>query len=246
MTDKRDQYGDIAEEYKDSKQLPFRLYIEEYSLFKMLGDITGLTVADLACGDGFYTRKLKAAGAADVTGVDLSAEMIQLAVDEERNNPLGCKYENKDAAEFETPPLDLVVAMYLLNYAKNAAELEDFCKTAFSILKPGGRFVGFNDNIQNPPKGSESFSQYGFDKECADPPKEGDAIVYKITNEDGTKFEFNNFYLKPETYARAFKQAGFSSFEWKGPYLEPSQKGNPLWEPFMSNPPLIGFVAEKK
>ena len=71
------QYDAIAEAYQDSKQLPFRKYIEAYSLFRILGNIRGATVLDLACGDGFYTRKIKQAGALEVTGVDLSAEMIR-------------------------------------------------------------------------------------------------------------------------------------------------------------------------
>ena len=35
------QYDPIAEVYKESKQLPFREFIEAYSLFKILGDIRG-------------------------------------------------------------------------------------------------------------------------------------------------------------------------------------------------------------
>ena len=73
------QYDAIAEAYKNSKQLPFREYIEAHTLFEILGDIRGQCVLDLACGEGFYTRKIKQAGARAVTGVDISAEMIKLA-----------------------------------------------------------------------------------------------------------------------------------------------------------------------
>lgn len=78
------EYDAIAGAYKDSKQLSFRKYIEEYSLFESLGDIGGVKALDLACGEGFYTRKLKRAGAGEVLGVDVSAEMIRLAEAEER------------------------------------------------------------------------------------------------------------------------------------------------------------------
>ena len=86
------EYDGIAEAYRDSKQLSFRKYIEEYTFFEILGDIRGATVLDLACGEGFYTRKVKQAGAAEVTGVDLSEEMINLADEEEGIRPLGCFY----------------------------------------------------------------------------------------------------------------------------------------------------------
>ena len=101
MSSSENQYDAIAEAYQDSKQLPFRKYIEAHSLFELLGDIRGATVLDLACGDGFYTRKIKQAGALEVTGVDLSAEMIKLAEEEERTRPLGCKYLHRDVAALE-------------------------------------------------------------------------------------------------------------------------------------------------
>ena len=153
MSSSENQYDAIAEAYQDSKQLPFRKYIEAYSLFEILGDIRGATVLDLACGDGFYARKIKQAGALEVTGVDLSAEMIKLAEEEERARPLGCKYLHRDVAALElSAQVDLVVAMYLLNYAKTKEELLKFVEVAYNMLRPGGRFVGFNDNVQRVPK----------------------------------------------------------------------------------------------
>ena len=246
MSSSENQYDAIAEAYQDSKQLPFREYIEAYSLFEILGDIRGATALDLACGDGFYTRKVKQAGALEVTGVDLSAEMIKLAEDEERTRPLGCKYLHRDVAALElSEPVDLVVAMYLLNYAKTKEELLRFVEVAYNMLRPGGRFVGFNDNVQCVPKGTLSLAQYGLEKVCADDPQEGDVVLYKLTNEDGTQFEFKNYFLKSETYQWAFQKAGFADFQWVGPYLHPSQQHNPFWDAFMAHPPVIGFSAEK-
>ena len=57
------EYDRIASEYRDSKRLPFRDHVERYSLFRMLGDVRGARILDLACGDGFYTRLLMKAGA---------------------------------------------------------------------------------------------------------------------------------------------------------------------------------------
>ena len=93
-------YDGIAEEYRDSKQLPFRDHLERYTLFQLLGDVRGKTVLDMACGEGFHTRLLKRAGASEVTGGDISAEMIQLAQDQEARHPLGCRYVRADAAAF--------------------------------------------------------------------------------------------------------------------------------------------------
>ena len=52
------QYDAIAEAYSGLEASAFRRYVEAYSLFQILGDLRGARVLDLACGDGFYTRKI--------------------------------------------------------------------------------------------------------------------------------------------------------------------------------------------
>ena len=242
------QYDTIAEAYQDSKQLPFRRAIERYTLFEALGDVRGMTVLDLACGAGFYTRLLKNAGAARVTGIDVSAEMIRLAEREEARAPLGCAYLCRDVADFE-PELgaaDLVVAMYLLHYAGTRAKLLRFLRACHAALRPGGRIVGFNDNVMRPPRGTVSWRKYGIEKTGPlSTPNEGDPIHYRFTNPDGGQFEFHNLFLKPETYHHAFREAGFRDFRWLGVSLEPGERDNPFWDAFIENPPVIAYEAAK-
>ncbi len=240
------EYDAIAEAYQDSKQLPFRAYVERYTLFDLLGEVRGKTVLDLACGEGFYTRLLKQAGAAAVTGVDISAAMIQLAEQAERRHPLGCRYLHRDVAQF-TPsaPVDVVVALYLLSYASSRDMLDRFCQVCYAALRPGGRFVGIGDNVHNPPRGRMSLAKYGLKRTCASPPSEGDSVHYTITNPDGQQFEFDNFFLKPETYAEAFRATGFRDFAWVPASLHPAQRANPFWDDFLRDPPIIAFSALK-
>ena len=242
------QYDAIAEAYRDSKQLPFRKAIERYTLFEALGDVDGLRVLDLACGAGFYTRLLKRAGAASVTGIDVSAEMVRLAEREEARDPLGCSFLCRDVADFEPQPgaADLVVAMYLLHYAGTPAKLLRFLRVCHDALRPGGRIVGFNDNVLRPPRGTVSWRQYGLEKTGPpSAPKEGDPIHYRFTNPDGGQFEFHNFFLKPETYDDAFRKTGFRDFRWLGVSLEPDERNNPFWDDFLANPPVIAYAATK-
>src|SRR5215813_6463349 len=63
-------YDPIAEQYKRSKLQPWRTYIEGFTLMKLIGDPRGLTVLDVGCGEGFYTRMIRERGAARVTGID--------------------------------------------------------------------------------------------------------------------------------------------------------------------------------
>ena len=241
-----EQYDAIADAYRDSKQLPFRQFIERYTLFEILGNIRGDRVLDMACGDGFYTRLLKRAGAAEVTGVDISAEMIRMAEREETRSPLGCAYLHEDAAAFEPAgPVDLVVAIYLLNYASTLEQLRRFCQVCHDALRPGGRFVGVNDNVRISPVWRVSLRKYGLEKSCPPQPKGGDVIQYTVTNEDGQRFKFENFYLEPRTYERAFRAAGFQDFRWLELSLHPSQHGNPFWDDFMAFPPITAFAASR-
>ena len=240
------EYDAIAGEYQESKRLSFREHVERYTLFETLGDVRGKTVLDLACGEGFYTRLLRQAGASEVTGVDISAAMIELAEEQERRQPLGCSYVQADVAAFEPDrTVDLVVAMYLLNYASTRERLRRFCRVCHDALRPGGRFVGVNDNVRNPPAAPGAWKKYGLERTCASPPAEGDVVRYTITNADGRQFEFDNYYLAPETYADAFRRAGFRAFRWIEVSLHPARRGDPFWDDFMTNPPIVAFAASR-
>jgi hypothetical protein len=52
-------YDAITREYQRSKQQPWRHYVECFTLFELIGDLSGKAVLDLACGEGYYTRQLK-------------------------------------------------------------------------------------------------------------------------------------------------------------------------------------------
>jgi len=50
MTDPA-QYDEFAADYQRTKEAPLRLFVEAHSFMAMLGDVRGLNVLDLACGD---------------------------------------------------------------------------------------------------------------------------------------------------------------------------------------------------
>ena len=85
-------YDPIADDYKRSKELPWRGFIERFTLLNLMGNIEGKSVLDVACGEGFYTRMLREQGANQVTGIDISQGMIDLARQQEKDNQLGIEY----------------------------------------------------------------------------------------------------------------------------------------------------------
>jgi toxoflavin synthase len=245
MTDDN-SYDKIAEQYKNSKKLGFRKYIEEYTLIKLAGDISGKQILDLACGEGIYTRKIKQLGASAIIGVDLSAEMIKLAEEEERKNPIGCQYLVNDALNLgKIGDFDVVMCMYLLNYAQSKEELLQMCEAIYMNLKPNGKLIGFNDNPMNNLENYANYKEYGFIKESTSTRKEGDFVKYVIYNPDGTEFSFNNYYLSPQTYEECFLATGFKNFQWEGPFLDEKVSDTDYWDVFFNDPPLIGFSANK-
>jgi 2-polyprenyl-3-methyl-5-hydroxy-6-metoxy-1,4-benzoquinol methylase len=131
-------YESIAEQYRDSKYAAWRVHIELPSFMRLVGDISGKSVLDLACGEGFYSREFMRQGATRVVGVDSSPAMISLARTAERAEPLGAEYVVADVQELEHgEQFDLVVAAFLLNYAPGPGELRNMCGAVARHLKPG-------------------------------------------------------------------------------------------------------------
>ena len=73
----------------------FDLYRELYTLpafLDFMPEIAGLRVIDLGCGEGANTRRFARLGGR-MTGIDLSAAMIERARAAEAEAPLGIRYE---------------------------------------------------------------------------------------------------------------------------------------------------------
>ncbi len=123
-------YDRIAEQYQRARPQPWRTHIERYTSLRLVGDVAGKAVIDLACGEGYYTRALRQQGAARIVGVDMSRAMIGLAEAEEARRPLGVEYRVGDVQTLEVPgEFDLAFAAYLLNYARSAEELAQMCRS---------------------------------------------------------------------------------------------------------------------
>jgi SAM-dependent methyltransferase len=243
------EYDAFAKEYQESKQLPFRTYAEQPLLLDLIGNVDGKVVLDLGCGEGIYARKIKELGAKTVIGVDISGEMVALARASEKKNPLGIEYHVGDASTVgQLGQFDLVLGSYILNYARSLEHLEAFCRMIHINLKPDGRFVGLNDNPANDPDHYAGYRKYGFVKSSPDPRREGDPVTYTMFLPDGSSFSFDNFYLAPETYQKAFDAVGFKSMRWRRPKVMAagvSSLGEPYWREFLMDPPVIGIEAFK-
>ena len=156
-------YDAIAKDYQRTKASPVRAAIETFTLNELLGDSRGLAVLDAGCGDGFHARRLMAAGAVRVAGVDVSPAMIGLAREQERAEPLGIQYAC--CAVEDLPDLlcgagfDVVLASYLLHYAPTVEVLQRMCRRRYRVAFGSATFQGNSASMSASVTACGSFSK---------------------------------------------------------------------------------------
>jgi toxoflavin synthase len=242
-------YDTLAEEYKRSKQQPWRTHVEAFSLMALVGELNGRSVLDVACGEGFYTRPLRRRGAARVTGVDLSSQMIALARSQESAQPLGIDYIVGDGKTLSfDDPFDLVFAAYFLNYAHDPEELQSMCDSLARCLRPGGRFVAVNSSPNADYLATRSYRKYGFDAQASGALHSGAPITWTFFLDDGASFAIENYFLDQGTHEAALRAAGFREVSWPAARLSPegeAEFGRSFWSDFLDHPPIAFLECVK-
>ncbi len=118
----------------------FRDYLNNPGMFQLIGDVKDLFVLDVACGEGYNARILARKGG-NVTGIDLSEELIKHAKLQEEKQRLGINYYVLDAAElsrFKAESFDLVTCFMALMDIEN---YDSSIREVARVMKNDGRFV---------------------------------------------------------------------------------------------------------
>jgi toxoflavin synthase len=231
----------IAEQYQQARAQSGRSHIETDSVLKLIGDVKGKRVLDVACGEGHFTRLLRRAGAAEVVGVDISERMIDLAREQEARQPLGIEYRVEDANTVAgQADFDLVVGVWLLVYAQTRAELVQMCRGLASRLSSGGRFVTV---VSNPAVYGfdplPDYRKYGFTLSLADRAVEGAPTKVILLLEDST-LEIENYYMPIAAYESALTQTGFRDFAVHMPEMSPGPDDEPgYWDELLRCPTFL-------
>lgn len=112
-------------------------YALEYA-YCLLGNVQGKTVLDLGCGSGENLIPLRKRGA-NVIGVDISPELIELARQRLSNYGLDATLEVRSAYEtaLRDQSIDVVFCVALLHHL----DLPLVCAEIRRILRPGGLFL---------------------------------------------------------------------------------------------------------
>ncbi|ODT96812.1 MAG: hypothetical protein ABS79_07830 [Planctomycetes bacterium SCN 63-9] len=242
------EYDRLSRRYQRSKGLPFRVHSEMPDHLALLGDVRGLDVLDLACGEGFYTRRIKDAGADRVEGVDLSSAMVDLARDQEARDPKGIAYHVSAAEAFRsTRPFDVVAAAFLLNCAPDVATLRAMAQSIADNLKPGGRFVTTNSHLCDHPEADYTPYAMVSDVPAVTPDGTPYGITFLLDGDDS--FSIVNYTYSAATYESALRDAGLTNIRWHAPTI--TDDGLAAFDPghwnlYLSKPPLLRISAEKR
>lgn len=131
-----------ADTYDSWYMTPLGSYEDELEnalIFKHAGNVQGKTVLDVGCGTGLYSIRLSEGGA-DVTAVDISSKMIDIARHKAQDRGQYIWYDQADMAKlpYENRTFDMVVSVTALEFA--ADPLLALMEMA-RVLRPGGKLI---------------------------------------------------------------------------------------------------------
>ena len=184
---------------------------------EMCGDVAGLRIVDVGCGNGYFAREMAARGAR-VTGVDISSGMIDNARRLERENPLGIEYVVADAADLESlgiEPFDMATSCVAL---QDMPDLGRVFQSVRRSLRPGGRFV---PSITHPCSDTpfRAWERDEFRRKrwlCIDRYFEEGPITF-VWQRWGTEFTTLAYHATLETWVDWIISAGFEIRAWREP-----------------------------
>lgn len=136
-------FGPIAPFYDElMRSVPYRMWTGYYLLLLAQQDVKPRTILDVCCGTGILAEMLTREGF-EVTGIDLSAPMIDVARRKAARKKLAIRYECQDAAELDLgTTFDAAYSFFdSLNYIVDPERLRQAIARVAAHLNPGGSFV---------------------------------------------------------------------------------------------------------
>lgn len=133
-------FADVYDMFMDN--IPYEEWCEYLSGLLKEYQVNDGLVLDLGCGTGTLTRLLSDRGY-DMIGVDLSGEMLELAMEKEAEEPKGILYLMQDMREFELygTVRAIVSICDSMNYILDEEDFVQVLKLANNYLDPGGVFI---------------------------------------------------------------------------------------------------------
>jgi ubiquinone/menaquinone biosynthesis C-methylase UbiE len=104
------------------------------SYFIQHGDIiAGKKVLEIGCGTGEFTKRIAQTGA-DITAIDISPDLLEIARKTIPNVTVGFRVQNVEKLDFEDGSFDVVIGSSILHHLN----LNPALKEVYRVLKRGG------------------------------------------------------------------------------------------------------------
>ena len=108
-------------------------------VLETLGDVSGLKIADLGCGEGRFCRILAEQGPEHILGIDLCEQFIEAAIARKVSDVKYYLIGNMETLDsVEDGSFDVAVSYVSL---VDVADLDAVIASSYRVLKPGGRFI---------------------------------------------------------------------------------------------------------
>jgi ubiquinone/menaquinone biosynthesis C-methylase UbiE len=217
MTTKETSWGGVAEWYDDHLENSKDSYQSQVilpNLTRIISPRAGMLVADIACGQGFFSRVWNAAGAT-VIGCDISEELIGIA---RNKSDAGIEFfatPSDNLSQITSKSADVATIVLAI---QNIENLQGTFSETSRILKQGGRLILV---LNHPAFRIPQRSSWQWDESGKKPVEYRRLDAYmsdsreKIDMTPGIKSaakkEFTVSFHRPlQTYFKSLAKAGFS------------------------------------
>jgi len=104
-----------------------------------------MAVLEIGCGVGYFTQEIVKSGA-QVTAIDISPDLLDVAREKMKNDNVIFKVENAYNLSFSDNNFDTIVGSSILHHLEVNKALSEFHR----VLKPGGTLFFTEPNMVNP------------------------------------------------------------------------------------------------
>ncbi|HTX88123.1 MAG TPA: methyltransferase domain-containing protein [Bacteroidales bacterium] len=229
-------YNSIAPQYDAFERSAVTVWKLGYpAVCRFLGDPANRRILDYGCGSGIFTRYLRDLKA-QVTGVDVSFEMIRVA---QSVDGAGIDYRHIASGDLGFVPaatFDAAVVNFVLCTLPTHAEIRKILDAIRRILKPGGSLVVMNSNWDR--SNGKEFISFRMDYS-------GELIPGKpvtATIKSDPPMPMRDFYWPNAEYLKMIRDAGFGIMATEEPL---GREDAIQWIDEKVFPPYLVIAAKK-
>ncbi|MCP3964741.1 MAG: methyltransferase domain-containing protein [Lentisphaerae bacterium] len=220
-------WNDIAENYIEFRgDMPLSWWLngyltvmQKFSEGTSMEEVKSRNILDFGCGDGLFGLLLASRYNFDVSGIDISEEMIRLA---KKNNPAGY-YSVFDGQriEFRSNSFNAVMANWVFPNIDTEQKMFTVLSEIYRVLDDNGTFAF--STFQDKYIGAEtSYKRIGEEGKTY---SSGDHIKVKLFSQESDTITLNCYYWSEDYFVKILEDVGFQSIEIRKPVYDDITSG---------------------